>query len=289
MSLSTSIGQPMKQDDTSHPALRQVKAGEVINRNSPVPLHHQLETFLRQGIEEGRFPPNETLPTEQELQDFFNLSRTPIRQALSKLSADGLVVRQRSHGTVVLPRPFEENLRSLSPFTEEVQRKGHNPGARIIEFKSQPADGDDITMLNLTSTDSVYHIERVRYIDEEPVGNIVSHIPVYIVSDLKIEDFTEEGPRQSIYNVLEQVHGIRLVRATETFRAVNLRPEAARLLNMPPDSAVLMRTRVTFDPDDRAVALEYGLYRGVYRLEWEGREVSSIDTTTFSDSPTSGT
>jgi DNA-binding transcriptional MocR family regulator len=84
----------------THPGLLSVDPTAVIDKESPVPLHHQLELFLRQGIESGRFPPHETLPTEQELQEYFGLSRTPIRQAIAKLTTDGLVVRHRSQGTI---------------------------------------------------------------------------------------------------------------------------------------------------------------------------------------------
>ncbi|HMQ54561.1 MAG TPA: GntR family transcriptional regulator [Anaerolineae bacterium] len=268
------------KNTVSHPGLLSVNPGEVIDKDSPIPLHHQLEVFLRQGIESGLFPPNETLPTEHEIQEYFDLSRTPIRQALAKLSSDGLVVRRRSRGTIVLPRPFEENLRTLAPFTEEVKRKGRIPSAKLIEFAVQQANSEDISWLNLRDDAQIYHVHRVRFIDDEPVGDIVSHIPVSLLPRLSADDFSEHGPNQSIYYVLEKMHGIKLIRATETFKAINSSPETAKLLNMPVGSAVLMRTRVTFDPANRAVALEYGLYRGVYRLEWEGREVS-VDTSTL--------
>ncbi|MCK6629923.1 MAG: GntR family transcriptional regulator [Anaerolineae bacterium] len=273
----------MKRADESankvtHPGLLSVDPYTIIDKASPVPLHHQLEQFLRQGIESGLFPPQETLPTEFELQEYFGLSRTPIRQAIAKLTAEGLVTRRRSQGTIVLPRPFEEHLRQLTPFTEEVRRKGRTPGARLIEFLVQKAEVDDLEYLNLEPRDKIYHIQRVRTIDEEPVGLIISHIPVAIVPNLQAGDFTESGDQQSIYNVLEVVHGIKLVRATETFKAVNLSPEQAKLLNLPPQSAVLLRSRVTYDNQSRAVAYENGFYRGLYRLEWQGREVSSIDT-----------
>ncbi len=266
------------KSSVSHPGLFSVVPDDVIDKNSPIPLHHQLELFLRQGIESGLFPPNKTLPTEHEIQEYFELSRTPIRQALAKLSSDGLVVRRRSQGTIVLPRPFEENLRTLAPFTEEVKRKGHTPGAKLIEFNLKKAGSEAINLLNLQRGAEIYHIHRVRFIDNEPVGDIVSHIPVALLPNLKANDFSEQGPTQSMYYVLEKVHGIKLVRATETFKAVNSSSETARLLNIPVGSAVLMRTRVTFDTANRAVALEYGLYRGVYRLEWEGREVSVSST-----------
>jgi GntR family transcriptional regulator len=180
----------------------------VIDKTSPVPLHYQLERFLRQGIETERFPPQSTLPTEQDLQEHFDLSRTPIRQAISKLVADGLVLRWRSQETVVLSRPFEEELQSLSSFTEEVVRQGQQPAAKLVEFTIQSADTQDCQQLGLPEHAEVYHIRRLRYIDQVPVGLIVSHVPVALVPQLKPEDFHEIGPRLSLYCVLEKVHGL---------------------------------------------------------------------------------
>lgn len=262
----------------SHPALLNVDPDNEIDKNSPVPLHYQLELFLRQALEEGRIGPGEMLPTELELQEFFGLSRTPIRQALARLSADGLIDRKRSQGTIVLPKLFEESLTSLTTFTQEVERRGLTPSCRVLDFRVVAADADDRRHLDLHGATEIYHVRRLRAVDGDPVGVWTSHIPVGIVPGLQAADFTETGPRQSMYHVLEQVHGIKLVRASETFRAVSLSPEFARLLNMPANTAVLLRARVSFDPAGRAVAYEQALYRGVYRLEWNGREVSAVDT-----------
>ena len=269
----------------SKSALGSVAPESVIDKSSPIPLHHQLELFLRRAIESGLFAPHETLPTEQELQDYFQLSRTPIRQALAKLAADGLIHRQRSQGTTVLPQPFEESLRSLTAFTEEVRRKGLVPGAKMLEFKIVPADAEDVRQLGLQNGALIYTVRRLRFIDGGPVGILTSHIAVDTVPDLSPSDFAESGPRQSIYYVLEKIHHIKPVRAMETFRAVSLEAEPARLLQIPVHSAVLMRDRLTFDAQGRPLASEIGLYRGVYRLEWTGRDVSAIDTSGLSEDP----
>ena len=268
----------MSSSQSSHADLADIRPNQVIDKTSPVPLHYQLERFLRQGIESGRFRPHTTLPTEQELQEHFDLSRTPIRQALSKLVADGLVVRRRSQGTVVLPKPFEEDLQSLSSFTEEVQRQGQQPRARVIEFMIQAADADDCQQLDLVQPAEVFHIRRLRSIDEEPIGLIVSHLPVKLVPRLKPEDFHETGPQQSLYYVLEHVHGLKLARATEVFDAVSLDEGAAALLELPPLSPILSRSRVTYTAAGQPVAYEQGLYRVRYRMHWKGRSLSQVDS-----------
>ncbi len=264
-----------------HPGLVTVDPTAVIDKDSPVPLHHQLEVFLRQGIESGQFPANEILPTEQELQDFFQLSRTPIRQALSRLSAEGMVDRRRSIGTIVLPRHFEESLNSLTTFTQEVQRKGLIPGCQMLEFERVPANSEDRHFMDLAPGSEVFHVRRLRTINGEPLGILTAHIPVSIAPMLTASDFAEKGPQQSIYYVMENIHHIMLVRASDTFRAVSLGWEDANLLKVPLHTAVLMRSRVASDPDGRAISVEKGLYRGIYRIEWNGQEVSSIDTSSL--------
>ncbi len=266
-----------KPGKVSHPVLLSLDPHTVIDKSSPVPLHHQLELFLRQGIESGLFPPYETLPTEQELHEHFKLSRTPIRQALAKLSADGLIDRRRSQGTIVLPQPFEESLHAFTPFTEEVRRKGMVPGSKLLEFAVMSADAEDAKLLALLRGASIFHVKRLRFINNDPVGILTTHIAATLVPDLKASDFTDSGPQQSLYYVLERVHGLRMVRATETFRAVTLDADCARLLRVHKNTAVLLRSRVTFDPSGQPVTLEQAMYRGVYRIEWNGREVSYIE------------
>lgn len=263
---------------TLHPAFAGIDPATVIDKKSPVPLHHQLELFLRRVLEQGVIKPHELLPTEQELQEYFLLSRTPIRQALNKLVAEGLIDRRRSLGTVALPKPFEEQLRSLTTFTEEAQGKGLRPGSQLLRFGKRPADAEEAFMLGMQEGDALFVVERLRFINDEPVGIITSHVPVQTVPLLRAEDFTASGPQQSIYYVFEHLHGLRPVRASETFRAVTLEPDTAALLRLPPHSAVLMRARVTFDTLGRALAYEVGLYRSVYRLEWSGRDLSVMET-----------
>lgn len=260
-----------------HPGLLDVVPRQVIDKSSPIPLHYQLELFLRNGIESGRFPPHHSLPTELELQEFFGLSRTSIRQAIGKLVADGLVERRRSQGTIVLPQPFQEELSSLTSFTEEVLRRGHTPQTRMIDFTIQPANADDQKYLNLTPNDKVYSICRVRKIDDAPVGLIRSRLPTALLPDLTPDVFSVTGLRQSIYHILETVYHFKLVRADETIHAVALTESDAELLALPPATPVLHRHRVTYDAEGRAVALERGLYHVRYHLAWKGREVMVFD------------
>lgn len=57
---------------------------------------------LAQQIRDGSFPADARLPSEMELTEHFSVSRTVIREAISRLKSDGLVGARRGSGTVVL-------------------------------------------------------------------------------------------------------------------------------------------------------------------------------------------
>jgi DNA-binding GntR family transcriptional regulator len=58
--------------------------------------------FIRAAIIEGRYRPGQHL-IEQRIGEEFDLSRTPVREALRILEAEGLVMSERNRGAVVRP------------------------------------------------------------------------------------------------------------------------------------------------------------------------------------------
>lgn len=55
---------------------------------------------IRQAIVEGRYPPGQRL-IEQRIAEEFSLSRTPVREALRRLEAEGLVLSEPNRGAIV--------------------------------------------------------------------------------------------------------------------------------------------------------------------------------------------
>ncbi len=72
-----------------------------INRGSPVPIYHQLEMLIRQRIRSGLWVPGDRIPTERELCQRHGISRSPVRQALSQLAQEGMLIRRPGLGTFV--------------------------------------------------------------------------------------------------------------------------------------------------------------------------------------------
>ncbi len=70
-------------------------------------LHHEIALRLRDMIQDGELPPGSRVP-ELELCETFEISRTPLREALKVLVAEGLVVHVPNRGFRVAAVDAEE-------------------------------------------------------------------------------------------------------------------------------------------------------------------------------------
>ncbi|WP_164707891.1 GntR family transcriptional regulator [Paraburkholderia phosphatilytica] len=69
-------------------------------------LHHQLTEILRDRIVDGVLSPGTPI-SERELCEEFEVSRTPLREALKVLESEGLIQLFRNRGAIVAPISVE--------------------------------------------------------------------------------------------------------------------------------------------------------------------------------------
>ena len=81
----------------------------AIDPKLPIPVYFQLKTLLLEEILEGRYGLDGRLPTEHQLCEQHEISRTPVTRALSELAAEGVVIRHRRRGTFVNPHWVHRN------------------------------------------------------------------------------------------------------------------------------------------------------------------------------------
>lgn len=96
-----------------------------------IPLHFQISTQLRDAIQNGLYPLGSRLPTEEELCKTFNASRPTLRQALTTLAQEGLIMRRpRTGSTVLATQPQIVLSHSVRSVTELLDYPG--PMKRVI-------------------------------------------------------------------------------------------------------------------------------------------------------------
>ena len=77
----------------------------MLQFDRPDSLVTRVVNSIRQEIDSGRLAPQSRLPTELELADTLNVSRSVIREAVSQLKADGVLISRRGSGSFISDKP----------------------------------------------------------------------------------------------------------------------------------------------------------------------------------------
>ncbi|MEV7135754.1 GntR family transcriptional regulator [Arthrobacter sp. NPDC093128] len=229
-------------DTGSEPAGR----GRGLNREAGGPLHAQIRDILHRQILDLALSPGSSLPTEEELQRQFGVSRSVVRQALSGLSDLGLIRRQRGRGSVVAATPvLRRHVQRAGGLDEQAAAHGQRLRTHVLAVEPSEPPQAGIEALNTTNT---WKIERVRYLDDLPVAFMRTWVP----RDF-FPHFTAELLENTSLLGLMRDHGYHPAGGPRQVQAVSSDPDLARKLNINTREPLLLLQGVTRD------ALGHGL------------------------------
>jgi GntR family transcriptional regulator len=232
------------------------KAVTPINRDSPVPLHHQVRNYLLGCIERGDLQPGHKLLQEREYAARFGISLAPVRQAILDLVKEGYLYRVPGRGTFVREQKVEEKISILSSFTESMRAKGLNAVLRVIELRVGKAPAAIRAMLGAEDQQFVF-LQRVALVEGEAIALLSSYLPARLVPGLENRDLNG----QSLYKTLEERYSIVLARAESTIEVVRCRGTQSTILGIPQGTPMLQVEGKTYDVTDQFVEFAQVLYR----------------------------
>jgi len=224
-------------------------------RDAGMAKHAWLRQVLAKEITET-LAPNQMLAPERDLAARFGVSRMTIRQALRALTNQGVIYSVRGVGTFVAePRVRKDP--TLTSFSEDMRSRGLRPGSRLLSADLVDAETAVAAELGVEPGAPVYRVERLRLADDVPLCHEQSFLPARLFPGLTDQDL--EG---SLYELLASRYRVRVVRAQQTTRAVNLSRRLATLLDVPARAAALHVHRVGMDARGRIAERTDSLYRG---------------------------
>src|SRR2546430_7188517 len=147
-----------------------------INRDSPVPLHHQVRNYLLDCIEHGELLPGPPLLQEREYAARFGISLAPVRQAILDLVKEGYLYRVRGRGTFVREQKVEEKISILSSFTESMRAKGLSAVLRVVELRVDKAPAIVRSMPETQDQQFVF-LQRVALVEGTAMALLTSYLP----------------------------------------------------------------------------------------------------------------
>ena len=140
----------------------------IIDKNIPLPLYYQLKQIIINLIDDGVYKEDETIPTEHELIEKYQLSRTTVRQALNELVTEGYLYKRKGVGTFVSSTKKINDQQDIINSTiykldKVINRNGYFCKTKFMNVGTVEATPDIAKNLSIDVGEQVWYMDRVRY------------------------------------------------------------------------------------------------------------------------------
>lgn len=228
-----------------------------LDRNASVPLHTQIQSFLRERILSENLKSDQAVPSERELAEEFQVSRMTVRQALTVLREEGLIYQKRGRGTFVSSLKMDIHTRNLDGFSDEMKRRGMRPRSRVLQINREIPAAEVLEKLQLEPESEVICLKRLRLADEKPMSLETTYLPAALFPRLDRYDFE----KQSLYQILAKKYGVRMYSAAEDLEAAVSDAETSALLEVGKSSPLLIVYRTVFAEGNLPIEYTKSVYR----------------------------
>ena len=162
---------------------------------------------IRNKILSEEYTFGQKLPYEYVLCMSYHCNKETMKKALDILVKEGLIIRRRGAGTFV---------KDYDPLLEKKENRfGQGLTAKfagikkvtsqILTFEVIPADEMIANKLQVELGDFVYHIIRLRFLDDLPYLIDISYIPIGLIPNLKLEHL-----KGSLYEYIEKTLKLKI-------------------------------------------------------------------------------
>src|SRR3989304_4510154 len=232
---------------------------QTIISSSHLPHYSQLIDLLKEQIQDKKWAPGEQIPGEQELCDTYGVSRTVVRQALRELELSGVITRRKGKGTFIAEPKINEGLiQKLTGFYQDMVERGLQPVTRVLHQRLAPASEKVAEFLDILPGTLVVDIQRLRFINDEPILVVTTYIPLDVYPPLATVDLTN----RSLYEFLEKEGGIFITRGRRYIEAVLANETEAALLEVEPGAPLMMLDSVSYTESGQPIEYYHALHRG---------------------------
>lgn len=219
----------------------------------PKAVFQQIYHDLKKKIEDGSYPYQSFLPSEAELTQAYDCSRSSVRRALSVLATDGYVQSQQGKGVRVIRNPAlidASGYNGLETFNELAARCGFEPATHVLLFEEVEADDALAEITGFASGSKLTHIMRARSAD----GVVISTDESFYLSD-EVPGLVPEIVANSVYAYLEGTLGMKIGTSKRTITIDAATAYDEQVMDLDGFNAVGVMRSHTFDAD--GVMIEY--------------------------------
>lgn len=161
--------------------------------------YERIAQEITNAISNNEYKVGDKLPSVEQLKSQYQVSKSTIIKALGMLQKDGMIYQTQGSGIYVRNKNKSGyiNLLKTKGFSDNLQ--GHQVTSKVLTFKSITPNDEVREHLRLTDENTnVYYVERIRYLDHNPLCIETSYFNQSLVTHLDLA-----SAERSIFDYLQ--------------------------------------------------------------------------------------
>lgn len=225
-----------------------------------VPLRYQIKDFIIDLLRRENYRPGDKIPTESELTDMLDISRSTLREGLHLLEEERVIRAKHGSGRYLLslPEDLEFEITRLQSVTEMLAAFGIQVSTKVLGVNQIIADPEIAWQLQIKENQPVIAIERVRYAHDKPVIYSIDMIPEELLGD----KWQTEKFSGSLLQILEENFQIFLDYSVTTIRAVTSNDLIPTEIEIDPNVPWIVLIQTNFTNLGRPIIYSKDYHRG---------------------------
>lgn len=246
-----------------------------LDAHNPIPLYHQVYSFLNQLILEGIIKAGTPFPPEIDLAEALNVSRQTVRQAMAQLVREGKIERFSGKGTFVTHQSLRNQFFLDRSFSQQMADLGMSTYAKVLELSNGKIDQSCSKYLQSKIGAPCLKLTRLRFGNGEPISLQYALIITEKCPDLHKYDFSSH----SLFHLLTQVYQLEISEIFHTVNAILATDQQAELLKIKAGDPLLIEESVTYLSDGSPIETTASYFRAdryEYSMHFQYKSNNSI-------------
>ncbi len=216
----------------------------------------RLRDHFAAQIEAGTLAPGARLPPERDLAEQFSITRVTLRQALTRMEAEGLIFREERRGWFVSPPRVRYDPTANASFSQSISSQGRIVSTKVLSKKNAVASLAESRLLDCAAGDPLFVISRLRRVD----GRAVLVEQIHIRAD-RCPELFEHQLDGSLTDLMADKYAIIEQRVHITMRPTTISEVPAKALGVTVGTPGLYLMRTILDQNENVVEIDEEFWR----------------------------
>lgn len=200
-----------------------------------IPQYRKLYEVLRKHIMDGIYQEGDLLPSENELSQLHGVTRSTVRQSLSRLENDGYITKHQGKGSIVHLLPREIGILSVSGTTSAVGDRDLKTRIIVKPVLIPWPEDFMFSLSELEKESGCIYMERLRLLENAPIFYDISYIANINLPRITTRQFEN----RSLFQILRDHYRVEISGGDQRIKAIPAAGKIGKYLKIDRNKPVL--------------------------------------------------